>query len=200
MPKNISGTDPTHSDGVFGQILVNTFAVQLNASASGFSVYNNVSTSPLFKIDGSGVSPSATFYCDLNVIGNASFTSVSNIAVTSSMMSLATGNNAADLIDIGFYGLYHSGSNKYRGLVRSTGLGRWALFKDVTGVPSTTITLAGSWQDTLEVQDIYFNGDGSTLSALQTNVNGFPAELKNLTIAEIQQLENIGAVTISSAQ
>ena len=200
MPKNISGTDPTHSDGVFGQILVNTFAVQLNASSTGFRVYNSVSTSPLFKIDGSGVSPSATFYCDLNVIGNASFTSVSNIAVTSSMMSLATGNTAADLVDIGFYGLYHSGSNKYRGLVRSTGLGRWALFKDVTVVPSTTITLAGSWQDTLEVQDIYFNGDGSTLSALQTNVNGFPAELKNLTTAEIQQLENIGVLTISSAQ
>ena len=200
MPKNISGIDPTHSDGVFGQILVNTFAVQLNASSTGFSVYNSVSTSPLFKIDGSGLSPSATFYCDLNVIGNASFTSVSNIAVTSSMMSLATGNNAADLVDIGFYGLYHSGSNKYRGLVHSTGLGRWALFKDVTVVPSTTITLAGSWQDTLEVHDIYFNGDGSTISALQTTVNGFPAELKNLTTTEIQQLENIGVLTISSAQ
>jgi hypothetical protein len=199
MPKNISGIDPTQ-DGVFGQILVNTFAVQLNASSTGFNIYNSVSTSPLFKIDGSGLSPSATFYCDLNVVGNASFTSVSNIAVTSSMMSLATGNNAADLVDIGFYGLYHSGSNKYRGLVHSTGLGRWALFKDVTVVPSTTITLAGSWQDTLEVHDIYFNGDGSTLSALQTNVNGFPAELKNLTTTEIQQLENIGVLTISSAQ
>ena len=200
MPKNISGTDPTHSDGVFGQILVNTFAVQLNASSTGFSVYNSVSTSPLFKIDGSGVSPSATFYCDLNVIGNASFTSVSNIAVTSSMMSLATGNTAADLVDIGFYGLYYSSSNKYRGLVRSTGLGRWVLFKDITTVPSTTVTLSGSWRDTLEVQDLYFNGDGSTLSALQASVAGLPSELNNLTNAEVLQLENIGSNTISSTQ
>lgn len=200
MPKNISGTDPTHSDGVFGQILVNTFAVQLNASSTGFSVYNSVSTSPLFKIDGSGVSPSATFYCDLNVIGNASFTSVSNIAVTSSMMSLATGNTAADLVDIGFYGLYYSSSNKYRGLVRSTGLGRWVLFKDITTVPSTTVTLSGSWRDTLEVQDLYFNGDGSTLSALKASVAGLPSELNNLTNAEVLQLENIGSNTISSTQ
>lgn len=200
MPKNISGTDPSHSDGVFSQVLVNTFAAQLNSSSTGFIVYNSISTSPLFKIDGSGASPRATFYCDLDVIGSASFTSVSNIAVTSSMMSLATGNTAADLIDIGFYGLYNSGGNKYRGLVKSVSLGRWVLFKDIVTVPSTTVTLDGSWRDTLEVQDIYFNGDGSTLSALQTTVGSFPEEIKNLTTAEIQQLENIGALTISAAQ
>jgi len=200
MPRNISGADPLHSDGVFSQILVNTFAAQINSSATGFLVYNSVSTSPLFKIVGSGASPYATFYCDLNVIGSATFTSVANIAVTSSMMSLATGNTVSDLIDIGFYGLYTSSGAKYRGLVYSISLGRWILFKDITTVPGTTITLSGSYRDTLEVQDIYYNGDGSTLSALKTLVGLFPTELQNLTTAEIQQLENIGANTISATQ
>jgi len=200
MPKNISGTDPTQSDGIFGQILVNTFAAQINSSSTGFLVYNSIPTSPLFKIDGSGGTPLATFNCDLNVVGNATFTTVANIAVTSSMMSLATGNISSDLIDIGFYGLYNSSGNKYRGLVHSTSLGRWALFKNISTAPSSTVILSGSWRDTLEVEDIYFNGDGSRLSLVQTKLDLYPTELQNLTTSEIQQLENIGAITISSAQ
>jgi len=42
--------------------------------------------------------------------------------------------------------------------------------------------------------------DGVDLAALQVDVDGFPDELKNLTTAEIQQVENIGATTISSTQ
>lgn len=42
--------------------------------------------------------------------------------------------------------------------------------------------------------------DGVDVSALAVDVNGFPDELKNLLTAEIQQLENIGATTISAAQ
>lgn len=55
----------------------------------------------------------------------------------------------------------------------------------------------------LDVQgDITVSGtvDGVDVAALQTDVDGFPDELKNLTTAEIQQLENIDSVTISNAQ
>ena len=44
------------------------------------------------------------------------------------------------------------------------------------------------------------NVDGVDVSALKTDVDGFPDELKNLVQAEIQQLENIGATTISAGQ
>lgn len=40
----------------------------------------------------------------------------------------------------------------------------------------------------------------SYVDTVQTDVDGFDDELKNLTQAEIQQLENIGATTISAAQ
>lgn len=42
--------------------------------------------------------------------------------------------------------------------------------------------------------------DGVDVAALKIDVDGFPDALKNLTTVEINQLENIGAVTISNAQ
>jgi len=201
MPKNISGTSgggSSNSDGIFPVILANTFAARINSAANGFSVYNSVSTSPLFKIDGQ--TSVATFYCDLDVVGSATFTTVSNIAVSSSLMSLANDNTASDLLDIGFYGLYNNSGIKYRGLIKSASLGRWILFKDITTAPSSTVTLSGSYRDTLEVQDLYYGGSGDTLSALKTDVDGFPDALKNLTTAEVNQLENINSNTVSSTQ
>lgn len=44
------------------------------------------------------------------------------------------------------------------------------------------------------------NVDGVDVSALKTDVDGFPDALKNLTTSEINQLENINSVTISNAQ
>lgn len=38
------------------------------------------------------------------------------------------------------------------------------------------------------------------LNAVEVDLNGFPDELKNLTAAEIQQLENINLITITNAQ
>ena len=195
MPKSISGGI---NDGVFPNILVNVFAARINSAANSFLVYNNSSLSPLFKIDGQ--TNIATFQCDLNVIGNATFTTVSNIDVTESMISLANSNTVSDLIDIGFYGQYNSSGIKYRGLVKSISLGRWILFKDITTMPSTAVSLTGSYQDNLEVNDLYFGGSGYALSTLKTDVDGFPDSLKDLTSTEISQLTNINSNAISSTQ
>lgn len=46
----------------------------------------------------------------------------------------------------------------------------------------------------------WYDAPAATITALNTDVDGFPDELKNLTTAEIQQLENIGATTISIGQ
>ena len=138
MPRNLGGTSGSSgSDGIFPSLLVNVFAARINSSANNFNVYNSVSTSSLFKINGDDLS--ATFYCDLNVIGNASFTSVSNVEVANSMISLATDNTVSDLIDIGFYGQYNNSGIKYRGMVKNIELGRWILFNNITTQPSSII-------------------------------------------------------------
>jgi hypothetical protein len=60
---------------------------------------------------------------------------------------MASGNNAADTVDIGFYGLYDtSGSqNLYAGLFRDANdSGKWKLFKDNQAVPGTTVDTSGT--------------------------------------------------------
>lgn len=197
MPKNIAASSGV-SDGTFTNILVNVFAARVNSIPTSFVVYNSNPNDPLFKIDGK--ERTATFQCDLNVVGNASFTTVSNVAVTNSMMSLANDNNVADLIDIGFYGEYYDTETMYRGLIHSIALGRWILFKDITVTPSTTVTLSGAYHDDLEVSNLYFGGAGDSIVALRTDVDEFPNSLKDLTADEITQLTNIGSNSISSTQ
>lgn len=198
MPKNLSANASSGGgDGTFPNLLVNNFAARINSSANAFSVYNSTPSNPLFKIDGNaGV---ATFRCDLDVVGNASFVSVTNIDVESSMISLAT-NNVTDLLDIGFYGQYGDGATKYRGLVKSINLDRWVLFNAVTTEPSTEVDLESGSLDSLEVNNLYFGGIGDSLSALRTDVDGFPDSLKSLTADEISQLANIGSNAISNAE
>lgn len=57
---------------------------------------------------------------------------------------------------------------------------------------------AGVTIDTVLIKDGLV--DTVDVSALKTDVDGFPDELKNLTAGEITQLENIDATTISGAQ
>lgn len=63
-----------------------------------------------------------------------------------------------------------------------------------------------TWDDANNILDVVGNitvsgtVDGTDVAALKTDVDGFPDELKNLVTAEIQQLENIGASTISGGQ
>lgn len=59
-------------------------------------------------------------------------------------------------------------------------------------------TDSGVTVDTVLIKDGLV--DGVDVSALQTDVDGFPDALKNLTTAEINQLENIDATTISPTQ
>lgn len=59
-------------------------------------------------------------------------------------------------------------------------------------------TAAGVTIDTVLIKDGLV--DGVDVSALQTDVDGFPDALKNLTTAEINQLENIDTTTISTTQ
>lgn len=65
-----------------------------------------------------------------------------------------------------------------------------------------------SYIETGTFDDVTVNGnitvtgtvDSTDVAALKTDVDGFPDELKDLVTAEIQQLENIGAATVSAAQ
>ena len=60
---------------------------------------------------------------------------------------MASGNNSADAVDIGFYGLYDTSGSQdlYGGLFRDAGdSGKWKLFKDNQAAPTTTVNVSGT--------------------------------------------------------
>ena len=84
---------------------------------------------------------------DLTVGGDATTFNTATVSVEDPLMILASNNNAADAVDIGFYGLYDtSGSlDLYSGLFRDANdSGKWKLFKDLQAAPTTTVNTSGT--------------------------------------------------------
>jgi len=84
---------------------------------------------------------------DLTVSGDATTFNTATVSVEDPLMILASNNNSADAVDIGFYGLYDtSGSlDLYSGLFRDANdSGKWKLFKDLQAAPTTTVNTSGT--------------------------------------------------------
>jgi len=84
---------------------------------------------------------------DLTVSGDATTFNTATVSVEDPLMILASNNNAADAVDIGFYGLYDtSGSlDLYSGIFRDANdSGKWKLFKDLQAAPTTTVNTSGT--------------------------------------------------------
>ena len=84
---------------------------------------------------------------DMTVNGTTTTVNTSTMTVEDPLMALASGNNAADAVDIGFYGLHDtSGSlDLYSGLFRDANdSGKWKLFKDNQAAPTTTVNTSGT--------------------------------------------------------
>ena len=93
-----------------------------------------------------GFPTNVTISGNLTVSGTTTTVSSTTVNVADSMLSLATGNNSSDAVDIGFYGLYDdSGSqDEYAGLFRDAGDQKWKLFKNLQAEPSTTVNTSGT--------------------------------------------------------
>ncbi len=91
---------------------------------------------------------------DLTVSGTLTTIDTTNLVVQDPMIKLAKDNNAADALDIGFYGLYDDTGSQdvYTGLFRDASDGdKWKLFKLLQVEPTTTVDTGGTGyaQDTL---------------------------------------------------
>ena len=86
---------------------------------------------------------------NLTVQGTQTIIDSTTSSVVDSMMELASGNDSADLIDIGFYGNYNDGlsdggASEYTGLFRDASDSTWKLFDGLEEEPSTTVNLSGT--------------------------------------------------------
>ena len=109
---------------------------------------------------------------NLTVSGSTTTVDTASLSVEDPLIILASGNNAADAVDIGFYGLYDtSGSTDlYAGLFRDANdSGKFKLFKDLQAAPTTTVNVSGTGY---AVATLVANLEGSIQTASQTAITG----------------------------
>ena len=121
-----------------------------------------------------GLPNNVTIAGNLTVSGTTTEVSSTTINVADPLISLATNNNSADAVDIGFYGLYDTSGSQdlYGGLFRDAGdSGKWKLFKDNQAAPTTTVNTSGTgYAVAILVADLEgaVTGNADTATALAT--------------------------------
>lgn len=92
---------------------------------------------------GGTITGSLTVTGNLTVQGNTTFVDTEILTIEDSLIKLAN-NNTSDAVDIGFYGQYNDGSNKFAGLARTAGTNNFFLFKGLTNDPAGNTLATGS--------------------------------------------------------
>lgn len=102
---------------------------------------------------------------NLTVNGSTTTVNTATLSVEDPLIKLASGNNSADSVDVGFYALYDvGGTDKYAGIVRdASDSGKFIAFKDLQTEPTTTVdkTATGYAVATI-VANIEGNADTAT--------------------------------------
>jgi hypothetical protein len=80
---------------------------------------------------------------DLTVEGAVTYISSSTLNVDDSMIKLAA-NNAADTIDVGFYGKYVATGTKYAGMFRDASDGIFKIYTALQSEPTSTVDIGGT--------------------------------------------------------
>ena len=125
---------------------------------------------------------------DLTVNGTTTTINTSTLTVEDPLINMASGNNAADTVDIGFYGLYDTSGSQdlYAGLFRDANdSGKWKLFKDNQAAPTTTVNTSGTGYAT-----------GTLVANIEGNVTG-NASGTALTVTQAAQsaITSVGTLT-----
>lgn len=79
---------------------------------------------------------------NLTVTGTLVTVDATNLTVNDSIIELGR-NNGADVLDIGFYGTYNDGTERFTGLIWDTSSDVFELFSNTTVEPTTTLDTAG---------------------------------------------------------
>ena len=120
---------------------------------------------------------------DYTVNGDTTTVNTATLSVEDPLIIMASGNNAADSVDIGLYGLYDtSGSlDLYAGLFRdASDSGKWKLFKDNQAAPTTTVNTSGTGY---AVGTLVANLEGAVTGAVTGNATTATALATGRTIA-----------------
>jgi hypothetical protein len=135
------------------------YATRSNPTTSGLlahtgrmTISTNLAVSGNTRITGSTIIDG-----DLTVEGGVTYISSSTLNVDDSMVKLAS-NNAADTVDVGFYGKYVSAATtKWAGIFRDASDGVFKVYAELQPEPTTTVNVAGTGY-TLATLDAVIDG------------------------------------------
>ena len=129
-----------------GQDVSTTANVQFNDVQVDGTLYSDDITATNVTIAG-----------NLTVAGTTTTVNSTSISVTDPLIAVGNDNTATDAVDLGFFGTYHNGSDKYAGMFRDASDGKFRLFKDLETAPTTTVNVSGT---------------GYTVASLVANLEG----------------------------
>jgi len=124
-----------------------TTAVALGGTITFAGTSNEVDVAESSGTITIGLPDDVTIAGDLTVSGDTTTVNTATLSVEDPLIIMASGNNSADAVDIGFYGLYDTSGSQdlYAGLFRDAGdSGKWKLFKDNQAAPTTTVNVSGT--------------------------------------------------------
>jgi hypothetical protein len=134
-----------YNTGHFTQLrLGSSSGAFITASGNTVEVHNITANSNLIANTGTIYHD---FYIggDLHITGNAVFSNVESYIVTDPLIQLAANNNDTDLLDIGFFGNYGTGSGHlHTGLFRDASDGIYKLFTGLEPAPTTFVDTANT--------------------------------------------------------
>lgn len=146
---------------IVGRDGITTVAVDANNSIL-VDVDNTV-----FRTTGGTISGDLAVTGNLVISGNTITQDVETMKVEDSLIQLAA-NNAADAVDIGFFGQYNDGSTKYTALFRdASDSGKYKLLTGGTTIPSAANSLDPT---TYSTATLVANITGGTVSGLTSDI------------------------------
>ena len=119
-----------------------------------------------------GLPDNVTIAGNLTVNGTTTSVNTTNLEVEDPLIKLAKNNNAADSLDIGFYGLYDTSGSQdlFTGLFRdASDSGKYKLFKDLQAEPTTTVDTTGTGY---AVGTLVANLEGNVTGNVTGNTSG----------------------------
>jgi len=82
---------------------------------------------------------------NLTVSGTTTTINTTNLNVEDPLISLGTGNTSSNLVDLGLFGTYNDGAQKYAGLFRDADdSGKWKLYDESAVAPTTTVNVGSA--------------------------------------------------------
>jgi hypothetical protein len=140
----------------FNTLLVNRLEIQ--NSESGLIIYSQDPNNPEFSFSTAG-GGDFKMSGSLTVSGDASFESI-NISEFEAGLIALSATNTGDTLDIGLYGKYDDGTEKYSGIARDANdtYKRWTFFKDIETMPTTTVAGIDSTKlDSVRMDRLFIN-------------------------------------------